>query len=586
MMDYLRFRYRRAVRRLRRRLFIWRRASTTYIDRHIWGKWYQLRVVRRFLLIWAGLVLVAAIALAFQISALENKGRFPQPLSGGAYSEAAVGSVQVVNPLLPDSASSDVDRLIFSGLTRYDAQGRLTADLATKWDVSTDGKTYTFHLRKNVKWHDGVPFSATDVAFTVAAIQNPDSRSPLASSWQGVKVETKGDYTVIFTIPTPLASFADSTTIGIVPRHILEGVEPSQLREADFNQNPVGTGPFTMKSFAPAANEISLTANPRYYLGKPRLDEFTFRYYPTSAAVLLAYERREVVSPGRIEPAQQADAARDTSLAVYDSNLPEETTLFFQTADATLNDAAVRKILSQSIDRKALLNEAEGGEGRVVTQPLLPGQMGYTAKYALPPLNRDAAIKALDAAGWTADPKTGVRQKGDKKLQFKLATLKGSELEIAARSLQSQWEKIGVKLSIIAVNQDELQQTYMRPRNFQMLLYGVNLGADPDIYAYWHSTQAKDPGVNLSGYASGDADKALEAGRIIRDTRVRTGKYDSFLKAWNNDAPAAVLYQTVYRYGAAKNVHGITAQRLITPADRFFDIQKWTVREKLVPRYR
>ncbi len=542
--------------------------------------------MRRFLLIWAGIVIVAAIALAVQISALENKGRTPAPLPGGAYSEAAIGSVQVVNPLLPDSASSDVDRLIFSGLTRYDAQGHLAADLATKWDVSTDGKTYTFHLRKGVKWHDGVPFTATDVAFTIAAIQNPDSRSPLASSWQGVKVEAKGDYTVIFTIPTPLASFANSTTLGIVPRHILEGVEPSQLREADFNQNPVGTGPFMMKSFAPAAKEITLTANPQYYLGKPQLDEFTFRYYPTSTEALLAYERREVVSPGRLDPAQQGEAAHDNTLAFHNFSLPEETTLFFQTADPTLNDAGLRKILSQSIDRQALLNEAQGGEGRVVTQPLLPGQLGYTSKYALPSLKRDETSKALDAAGWKADPKTGVRQNGAKKLQFKLVTLKGSELEKAARALQGQWEGIGVKLNIITVNQDELQQTYMRPRNFQMLLYGVNLGADSDIYAYWHSTQAKDPGVNLSGYASGDADKALEAGRIITDARVRLGKYDSFLKAWNNDAPAAVLYQTVFHYGAAKNVQGITAQRLITPADRFFDVQMWTVREKLVPRYR
>lgn len=586
MIDYFRFRYRRAVRRLRRRLFIWRRASTTYIDRHIWGKWYQLRVVRRFLLIWLGVVLVAAIGLSTQILSLEKMGRAPQPLSGGAYSEAAIGSVQVVNPLLPDSASNDVDRLIFSGLTRYDALGNLTPDLATKWEVSKDGKTYTFHLRKNVKWHDGVPFTSTDVAFTIAAIQNPDSRSPLASSWQGVKVDTKGDSIVVFTIPTPLASFIDSTTIGIVPRHILEGVEPSQLREADFNQNPVGTGPFEMKSFAPAANEITLSANPKYHFGKPRLDEFTFRFYPNSAEALIAYERREVLSPGRIEPSQLAEATRDTTLAFYDPSLPDETTLFFQTADATLSDATLRKILSQSIDREILLNEAEGGEGRAVTQPLLPGQLGYTAKYALPSLSHDQANKALDDAGWKADPKSGVRQNGDKKLQFKLATLKGSKLETAARALQRQWEGIGVWLSVIAVSQDELQQTYMRPRNFQMLLYGVNLGADPDVYAYWHSTQAKDPGVNLSGYTSADADKALEAGRIASDVRVRIGKYDSFLKAWNNDTPSAVLYQSVYRYGAAKNVRGITVQRLITPADRFFDVQKWTVREQLVPRYR
>ena len=538
------------------------------------------------MLIWTSLVAASVIALLVQISALDKLGHVAAPLAGGAYSEAAIGSVQVVNPLLPDAASSDVDRLIFSGLTRYDSTGQLTGDLATKWEVTPDGKTYTFHLRKNVKWHDGVPFGATDVAFTIAAIQHPDSRSALASSWQGVKVTTKGDSTVVFTIPTPLASFASSTTIGIVPRHILESVEPSQLREADFNQNPVGTGPFMMKTFAPAANEITLKANPRYYLGKPKLDEFTFRYYPTTAEALTAYDKHEVISPGRIEAAQLNKASRSTELAFYDANLPEETTLFFQTADPTLSDGPLRKILSQSIDRSSLLDRSEQGEGRVVTQPLLPGQIGYTAKYALPTLNQTEAMSALDSAGWKADPKTGVRQNGVKTLQFKLATLKGSELETAAKALQKQWAAIGVKLSLTAVDQDELQQTYMRPRNFQMLLYGVSIGADPDVYAYWHSSQAKDPGVNLSAYSSPEADKALEAGRIATDPRVRTGKYDSFLKAWNSDTPAAVLYQSVYRYGAAKNVHGISAQRLITPADRFYNVQSWTVRETLIPRFR
>lgn len=586
MMDYLRFRYRRSARRLRRRLFIWRRAATTYVNRHIWGKWYQVRVVRRFLLLWGAVVVVAVIGLTLQISGLEQRARQPQPLSGGTYSEAAIGSVRVVNPLLPDAASSDVDRLIFSGLTRYDEQGRLVGDLAKSWNVSADGKTYTFQLRKNVKWHDDVPFNATDVVFTVAAIQNPDSRSPLASSWQGVKVDTKGDYTVIFTIPSPLASFVDSTTIGIVPRHSLENVEPSQLREADFNQKPIGTGPFRIKTFAPAAHEITLMANANYFLGKPRLDEFTFRYYPTAAEAMKAYERREVVSPGRVDAAQIDQATRDSTLALYNFNLPEETTLFFQTADATLSDATLRRILSRSIDRKALLKQAEHGEGRIVTQPLLPGQLGYSGKFAPTPLNVKEAALALDINGWKVNAKTGVRQNADKKLQFTLVTLKGSELEIAARALQTQWGAIGIKLTVKAVELDELQQTYMRPRNFQMLLYGVNLGADPDVYAYWHSSQAKDPGVNLSGYTSNDADKALEAGRIYTDNRIRIGKYESFLRAWNNDAPAAVLYQAVYRYSAAKNVHGISAQRLITPADRFFDVQKWTVREKLVPRYR
>ena len=584
-MDYLLFRYRRAVRRLRRRLLLWQRQVTRYVNRHIWGKWYQLRIVKRFLVFWTALFAIAAVGLTFQILSLEHKGRIATAIAGGTYSEAALGTVQVVNPLLPDAASADVDRLIFSGLTRYDEAGHLTGDLAKNWDISTDGKTYTFHLRPGVKWHDGIPFTSADVAFTIAAIQNPDSRSPLASSWQGVKVETKGDATVVFTIPSPLASFLDSVTIGMVPRHVLESIEPSLLREADFNQKPIGTGPFMMKTFAPAAQEITLVANPRYHLGRPRLGEFTFRYYPTPDDALAAYDRRQVLSPGRIGAAQAERVKREQDLTLYEANLPEETTLFFQTTDPVVGDAALRRILSRSLDREALITQAQGGEGRVVTQPLLPGQTGYTNKYALEALSPLEAGKALDELGYIREG-SGTRRKGGTKLALKLVTIAGGPLQTAAEGIKKQYEALGIDVKITAVALDELQQTFMRPRNFQLLLFGVNVGADPDVYAYWHSTQASDPGVNLSKYASPEADKALEAGRINTNVQVRTGKYDTFLKTWNNDAPAAVLYQTAYRYAVDKKVRGVVVQRLITPGDRFADVVHWTVRQTFVPRYR
>jgi len=580
MFSYLRFRYRRSLRRLRRTTRKIQTNTAEYITRHIWGKWHQLRIVRRFLLLWWLIAAVGLIGLLQQIGALDRVAQIAIALPGGTYSEAAVGTVHSLNPVLPETgAASDINRLIFSGLTRYNSHRQVVPDLAT-WDVSSDGKTYTFHLRHGVKWHDGVPFTSADVAFTLAAIQNPDSRSPLASSWEGVKVDTKDDFTVVFTLPQALNSFLDSSTVGIVPRHILESVEPATLREADFNQNPIGTGPFKMKTFAPSAKDVELIANPSYFLGKPKLDEFDFKFYDTPAETLRAYAQRQVTSPGRIYPYASLEQQQQAGLKQYNFTLPDIQTLFFATGDPVLGDKTLRSILSRSINRQQILERATGSQGAGLTQPLLPGQLGYTNKFAPAPLDPAAARRALDAAGWLQAKPGAVRTKAGAKLELKLATLSGGELERVANEIKRQYSDLGIDVHITATDRDQLQQSYMRPRNFQMLLYGLNLGSDPDVYSFWHSSQIADPGVNLSAYNSPDADRALEAGRIKADPLVRTGKYEAFLKAWNADSPAAVLYQTGYTYAASDTVAGISARRLVVPADRFYDVQRWTVRQR------
>jgi len=583
MWNYVRFRYRRSVRRLRRDVRVMRAWAGNYINRHIWGKWHQLRVVRRFLLLWWLIAAVGIVGLWQQIGGLNFLASLSAPEPGGTYTEAAVGTVNNLNPLLPESdAASDINRLIFSGLTRYNSLGQIVPDLAT-WDVSDSGKTYTFHVRHGVRWTDNVPFTSQDVAFTLTAIQNPDSRSPLASSWQGVTIDTPDDFTVVYHLPQPLASFLDSTTVGIVPRHLLEGVDPSELRTASFNQHPIGTGPFMIKDFAPSAGEIELAANPRYYFGRPQLDEFDFKFYDSATAALTAYAQHQVTSPGRILPSEAAQSRLERGLVQYEFTLPQENTVFFNNTDPALSNKTLRAILSRALNHQAVLQAATGGQGVVVTQPLLPGQLGYTNAYQPAPLPIKAARAALDAAGWTVPAGQTVRTQNGHSLSFKLVTLNNPELEQAAAAVKAQWAPLGVQIQVEAVDADTLQQTYMRPRNFQMLLYGINVGSDPDVYAFWHSSQAADPGVNLSQYSDPAADKALEAGRIKSDPAVRQAKYQAFLQAWDTDAPAAILYQSGYVYATQTDVAGIAAHRLIVPADRFYAVERWTVRRHLVP---
>lgn len=584
MFNYLRFRYRRVLRRVKRSARIAEQSVVRYVDAHIWGKWHQVRHVRRFLIMWGLIAVIGGLGVLRQLGDLGKLSLVSVPQAGGSYTEAAVGQVQNLNPILPETAAAaDVNRLIYSGLTRYNSRRQIVPDLAT-WEVSTDGRAYTFHLRKGVVWHDGVPFTSADVAFTLAAIQNPDSRSPLASSWEGVKIDVKDDYTVVYQLPQALASFLDSTTVGIVPRHLLESVEPSQLREATFNQHPVGTGPFMIKTFVPDAKLIELTANPKYHLGKPKLDQFNFKLYDSPGETIEAYAQRQVTSPGRLYPESLNSAAKESTLEQYELTLPEAQVLFFANADPVLSDKSLRQILSRSIERTRVVDAATGGQGFAITQPLLPGQLGYSTKYAQTHLDTGAAKLALDEAGWV-EQGSGPRMKGGAKLSFKLVTLSGGELERAANEIKNQWKPLGIELSVVTTDREQLQQTYMRPRNFQMLLYGLNLGADPDVYSFWHSSQAADPGINLSAYKSTDTDRALEAGRIKSDPLVRLGKYDAFLKAWNADAPAAVLYESGYTYATRNSTAGIVAHRLVVPADRFYGVENWTVREHLVPAH-
>lgn len=586
MFNYLRFRYRRQIRLVQRRLTRLQRRYTGYADRHLRGKWYQLRLIRRFVILWGIIILLSVFGVIGQIRSLNDRARVSIARNGGILREAAVGTVKNLNPILPEnSISADMNRLVFSGLTQHNNNRKITPDLASSWDISPDGKTYTFHLRRNIVWHDGVPFGAPDVVFTLAAIQNPDSRSPLSSSWQGVKAEAKGDDTVIFTLPNALSSFLDATTIGILPRHILESVDPSSLRENGFNQHPIGTGPFKIKAFATAANEISFEANAKYYAGKPKLDGYRFDLYSTKDEAVNAYASRRVDALGNITPEIIKTASNLKALTSYDYKLPEEVNVFFRTDDEILKNKDLRRILSASVDRKKVIQAADYGLGLAISQPLLPGEPGYTTAFALVQQSNDATRSALKAAGWESKG-PGPRQKDGKRLKLSLVTLQGGELERAANELKRQWHDLGIEVTVKAFPRSELEQSYIRTRHYQLLLYGINLGGDPDVYAFWHSSQIKDPGINLSNYSSSEADKALEAGRIKQDTLVRKGKYQAFLKAWNADSPAVVLYEPIYRYGISSSAKGFEAGPLVEPSDRFFNVQEWTILTEKISRYR
>lgn len=583
MFSYLKFRFQRQSRRFRRDFRVIKNNLRHYFDLHIWGKWRQLGIIRRLVVIWWGLVAVSLIGFSNQFELYDRMASITRPIAGGVYTEALVGKVKILNPVFAEnSASSDINRLIFSGLVKFNPKRALEPDLASSWSVSGDGKVYTFNLRKDVVWHDNRPFTSADVAFTIATIQNPDTRSPLAGSWQGIKVETPDQNTVVFTLSASYPPFLASTVVGIVPKHLLESVQPTSLRAADFNQKPVGTGPFKLKNFAGASGQVELEAHQKYFGGRPKLDRFAFRLFDTPQQCLDAYAKHQVNAVGRVVSKDHDQASKLAKIKLVELSLPDQSGLFLRTTSSILTDVAVRKALATGTDRDQIIDGVLFGRAISVRSPLLPGQVGYTAARMQPGYDLKAAKTLLDGAGWKED--SGKRVKDGKQLKLRLATLSGSDYQRVAEAVKVQWSLLGVEVELISEDSTTLQQTYIRPRNYDALLYGISIGNDPDVYSYWHSSQVNDPGLNLSQYNSATADKALEAGRINTDADIRAGKYQSFLAAWVEDTPAVMLYNPYYTYATSVDTGGIKAGKLVDPSDRFYNVHNWTIRTQTLLR--
>lgn len=583
MWPYLHFRVVRRLRRLKGWASHHLEAAQAFAGLYVFGKGRQLGLVRRAVIVWSAVVLVSGYGLVSQTAKLRAEYRVPTGVAGGTYAEGVVGAVPGVNPIIfTGGAAADVSKLVFNGLTQYDENGDIVPDLAERWEVSPDGKRYTFYLRQGITWHDGQPFSAKDVEFTLVAIQTPDTRSPLTASWQGVRAEIVNDTTVAYVLPAPYAPFLQLTTTGIIPRHLLEGVEPGLMSQADFNRAPVGTGPFMAEAFDADDSQISLKKNPAYKMGAVQLDRVVFRSYENQQELLAGYVRRQVQGVSRLQPSQLDEAQRYDELQVKELRSTDVVGAFFKTTSPILEDRVVRRALAAATDRGALVRDLFGGKAQLLRGPLLPGVTGYAGSARQPVYDKAAAEQELERAGWKRGA-DGVRRKADKPLAITMVT-EGNSYGEVAKALAAQWEQVGVQVTVRLVEAGELQQDYIRPRKYDVLLYGINLGADPDGYPFWHSSRAGDPGLNLSSYSSKEVDRALESGRTTSDEALRAAKYKAFAAAWVSDNPAVMLYSPNYLYGLDDSVLGAKVKRVVEPSDRLYGIDNWTVKQRLVDR--
>lgn len=559
------------------------------IEKHFFKRFDRLINVRRFITAWVVLCLFLIGAVMYQTSALTKYYKTNIPAAGGTFTEGILGTFTNANPMYATGpVDGAVSKLIFAGLLKYDADNKLIGDLAEGWTIDATETVYTVTLKNDLKWQDGKPFTADDVVFTYRTIQTPDARSPLFNSWQGIKIEAKDQQTVVFTLPGVLSSFQYGLTTGIVPKHVLGDIPVAQLRATQFNtSNPVGAGPFTLDAIEVSTVEksqqgrIGLKANEFYHGGKPALQRFVIRYFTDQKQLMNSFDNNELTALSGLDTFPDS-FAKDDTINQHSIPVTAQVMVFFKTSQEVLSDIKVRQALVQAVDK----NQIVSGIGySVVTsnQPFLPGHPGYDKSISQLVYNQVAAEALLDQAGWIKGA-DGMRQKSGKSLSFSLYSQSTSEYAYVTQKLQTDWSKIGVKVDVLLQPDSDLQTT-VTGHNYDALLYGVSLGIDPDVYAYWGSTQADERAanrVNFSEYRSTTADRALEAGRTRTDGALRAVKYKPFLEAWRNDAPALALYQPRYLYITRDKVHGFNPTTINNASDRYADVSQWKIREKSV----
>ncbi len=522
------------------------------------------------------------------------------PAVGGTYVEGLAGNPQYINPILCqyNQVERELCSLIFNGLTKLNERGEVIPDLAERWEISDDYLVYTFWLRRDVLWHDEVPFSADDVVFTVHAMQDPGYRgdSYLAELWRSVEVAKVNSHTVKFTLKQPFAPFLDYTTIGILPAHLLAEVPAESLPNDPFNLHPIGTGLFQVEEVT--AEHALLQANPLFYGLQPYLNKIEFRFYPNHESVLGAYERGEVQGISRVLPQDLPQAVEANSgLQLFSAQLTGYTLIFLNLQDPELpffQEKLVRQALLYAIDRQELVDHVLEGQGLVAHSPILPETWAYANGVAEYEHSRERAKDLLNEAGWLTPTHSSmmaddtiregngsVREKAEVKLAFTLLTDDDPLHVELAEEIARQWEAIGVKATLRAIGSG-LVREFLHPREFEALLIDLELRGDPDPYPLWHSTQAEGEGQNYAGFVSYEVDKLLEEARCITDSGRRAELYRRFQEIFADEVPSLLLYYPIYTYAVDEKVKGVQLGPMGDPSDRFRNVTEWYIVTKRV----
>ncbi len=543
---------------------------------------------RREKMIFFGLLGISLVSFLFSSARLVQKYTAVVPAQGGIYREGIIGQPRFINPLY---ASSNTDKslvnLIYSGLYKFDSNGNVVPDLASGFpEVSEDGKTYTIKLNSGLLWHNGLPVTSSDVMFTIKTLQNAEYNSPRRSEWMSTSVETPDENTVVFKLKNASGPFLNNLTLPIISEVVWGKIAPSEFVNSLGNIEAIGSGPYLVKEVKKTnqgtIQSLTLESSSSFLSKASYINSVRINFYENSEELLKAMLGNQIDGFGFSQFEQRVSIKQSANnLTIHQIPLPQYQAVFLNTANKALGDVRVRRALNMTSDKSKILNEIFEGQGLLIDSPILTQHVSNLPNVESK-TDLEGAKALLEEAGWKLDPNSNIRKKNNTELKFTLATNDSAINVHSAELLIKQWQELGVSVTLNTLPTKELNESVIKPRSYDMLLFAQKLGADPDPFVFWHSSQTKAPGLNLSNYTNVTVDGLMSEARASTDKAERDAKYLQLHDIIRQDLPAIFLVQSVYTYAISNDIEGFGIKSLPDETTRFYDLRNWYLDTKRV----
>jgi len=547
---------------------------------------------------WNIFLILLVLLLGSTIAILQNINTsfmVSVPVRGGSISEGILGNPRFINPVLASTdADKDLVSLVYSGLMRKSADGTMIPDLAESVEISQNGLNYIFKLKDGIYFHDNDPVDPEDIIFTINQIKDPIIKSPKKANWDGIAVSKIDEKTIQFTLTQPYASFLENTSIGILPMHLWEN-SPIELNKN--NESPIGSGPYKVKTIdkqsAGVVNYYELTAFSKFILGKPYIKNITIKFYPNETELLTALSKGQVEQISSISP-ENALSLQEKGHKVETRVLPRIFGLFFnQNQNPIFTDKTVLKAINMAIDKDKIVRDVLLGYGIAIDDPVLPSMLSYDTLANKQTVSHEenllAAQELLTKNNWIKNSEGFLEKKivVNKKttitpLEFSISTSNAPELSKTAELIKTDLESIGMKVEIKTFDVGNLNQLVIRPRKYDALLFGQIINNEGDLFAFWHSSQRTDPGLNIAMYTNAKVDKILEEAFKTIDEKERLKKYAQFGEEIKKDIPAVFIYSPNFIYVVSKDLEGFAVNNIINLEERFKSVHTWSIKKENV----
>ena len=491
------------------------------------------------------------------------------PIEGGVLKLGLIGQPQYINPIL--TRDNDADRflieLLYNGLLKVDGTGNLKNDLASKIEVSQDGKTFLVFLKENIFWHDGVPFSSDDIIFTIEAIQNKEYKSPLRETWQGVIVEKISPSVVRFTLNKSNRSFLGNLTLKILPKHIWENISPKSFPLTDYNIKPIGTGPFLFENLEKNNKgdilSYTLVRNEHYFENKPYIFKIKFFFYDNYSQMKTAFLKKEIDGLLNLYFEDFNYFAQKKNYQIYKLKLNRYFAVFYNLDKNLFQDKNLREALELSINKKAMENNLLKNRAVLLDSPF--DLLETEGNYQYNPEKAKELIKGKD-------------------ISFTLSLPEDDQLIKVAQFLKEEWQKIGINVELEILPIKELEREVILPKSYESLLFGEIVDLSFDLFPFWHSSQANSYKLNLSSFKNKDLDELIEENWNADETK-RIEIFQKMKEIFQKEKPALFLYNPYYLYVLPKKIQGHNIKRANIPAEIFSDVSYWYMKVERILKW-